>query len=364
MNELVKMKDKKFNDKTFIMNCDMPSDLFTVKGIKAEYRTLAKLWHPDVNKHSEGLYIMSKINALYNEGLNLIAQNKFYEKDRLINRRKTTQKSQEQPKKSTEPPKTKRSKTKRTIEVINLEGKKIRFKYLKRVLIELGFMYVSETYVMFEITKLKRRIFMDALQAVEQCNQGFLKIQVPQVIDSFETQTHGYIVIKKEKGVEPVVVLEHVSSYLKPLASRKICEGLFYDMTVLKHMGMTTTGLDKELLFINVYNGKLSNFGTYFYLHEFNATLKRAPKDVSESLNEIKAKQGESRIIELVKSTVHKLNERSGGVVDDFYNWIHTLESDSLEMSLAESQVFNRAIASVTNHGFDLENYYAAISSQ
>lgn len=358
------MKEQKFNDKAFILKCDMPSDLFTVRGIKSEYRKLAKIWHPDVNKTSEGLYIMSKVNALYNEGLNLIAQNKFYEKDRLINRRKTKSSApQDGNNKEQGAYATKRSKVKRTIELVSLENKNIRFKYLKRIQIELGFMYISESYIMFEITRLKRRIFLDALETVQSFNNGFFTMNLPMVIDSFETKTHGYIVIRKEKGVEPVVVLEQFSSYLKPLASRKICEGLFYDFTALKHMGLTSTGLDKELMFIDVSNGSLTNFGIYFYLHEFNASLKRAPKEISESLNEIKVKQGETMLIKLIVDTVSKLNQKSGGVIDDFCNWIETLHSDSLEVSLAESQVFNRAIASVTNHGFDLENYYSAIST-
>lgn len=358
------MKEQKFNDKAFILKCDMPSDLFTVRGIKSEYRKLAKIWHPDVNKTSEGLYIMSKVNALYNEGLHLIAQNKFYEKDRLINRRKVKPTSSyEGQNKEHGTYATKRSKVKRAIELVSLENKNIRFKYLKRIQIELGFMYISESYILFEITRLKRRIFLDALETVKTANKGFFKMNIPNVIDTFETKTHGYIVIKKEKGVEPVVVLEQFSSYLKPLASRKICEGLFYDFTALKHMGLTSTGLDKELMFIDVSNGALTNLGHYFYLHEFNASLKRAPKEVSESLNEIKVKQGETMLIKLIVDTVSKLNQKSGGVIDDFCNWIETLHSDSLEVSLAESQVFNRAIASVTNHGFDLENYYFSISS-
>ncbi|GAB6108423.1 J domain-containing protein [Fusibacter bizertensis] len=79
-------KKDKFGNKEFIMSCDMPSELFTVKGIKREYRILAKMWHPDVSSLKEALFIMSKINALYNEGQLLIEQNKFYEKERLIYR--------------------------------------------------------------------------------------------------------------------------------------------------------------------------------------------------------------------------------------------------------------------------------------
>ncbi len=357
------MKKDRFGDKNFIMNCDMPSDIFTVRGIKSEYRALAKIWHPDINASKEGLYMMSKINALYNEGLKLIAENKFYEKDRLLNGRRKTKPPEPKASPEPEPKVNKRSKKKRTIELKTAAGKCVRFKYLKRVLIELGFMYVSEQYVMLEITKLKRRIFIDAVETIRLANNGFLKLDMPIIVDSFETKTHGYVVIKKQKGVEPIRVLENFSGYLKPLASRKICEGLFYDMTVLKHMGLTSSGIDKDLLFIDVCNGKLHNYGLYFYLHEFNASIKRAPKGISEQMHHIKSKSGEGLIIELVKDNVELLNESSGGVVDDFFNWIKTLNCESLEVSLAESQVFNRAIASVTNHGFDLEHYYTAMSS-
>ena len=152
-------KKEKFSDKNYIMNCDMPSELFTVKGIKREYRALAKLWHPDISEVKEALYIMSKINALYKEGLTLIEQNKFYEKERLIYRnhkkQPTTNQStnQKQSKSSSssnkatsnpsettgandnntsyaqteQPEEVKRSKRKRSIELIKENGKCARF---------------------------------------------------------------------------------------------------------------------------------------------------------------------------------------------------------------------------------------------
>ena len=389
-------KKEKFSDKNYIMNCDMPSELFTVKGIKREYRALAKLWHPDISEVKEALYIMSKINALYKEGLTLIEQNKFYEKERLIYRnhkkQPTTNQStnQKQSKSSSssnkassdpsettqsydnntsyaqteQPEEVKRSKRKRSIELIKENGKCARFKYLKRVMIELGFMYVSEEYVMIETTKLKRKIFMDSITLLMAADKTYFKIDIPNVVDHFDTTTHGYIVLKKEKGVEPIVVLESVMGYLKPLGSRKICEGIFYDLTALKYLGYTSTALDKDLWFIDVNTGKLHNYGLYFYLHEFSSKLCRAPKTISKALRGLKPRDNETLLIELVKSAMIHLNFSNGLKVDDFHRWLETLSEDSLEVSLAESQVFNRSIASVTTHGFDLDHYYATISYQ
>lgn len=389
-------KKEKFNDKSYIMNCDMPSELFTVKGIKREYRALAKLWHPDISDVKEALYIMSKINALYKEGLSLIEQNKFYEKERLIYRnhkkQPTTNQSSNQKQNTSssssnksaygssestpandnntsyaqteQPEEVKRSKRKRSIELIKENGKCARFKYLKRVMIELGFMYVSEEYVMIETTKLKRKIFMDSITLLMATDTTYFKINIPNVVDHFDTSTHGYIVLKKEKGVEPIVVLESVMGYLKPLGSRKICEGIFYDLTALKYLGYTSTALDKDLWFIDVNTGKLHNYGLYFYLHEFSSKLCRAPKTISKTLRGLKPRDNETLLIELVKSAMIHLNFSNGLKVDDFHRWLETLAEDSLEVSLAESQVFNRSIASVTTHGFDLDYYYATISYQ
>lgn len=389
-------KKEKFNDKNYIMNCDMPSELFTVKGIKREYRALAKLWHPDISEVKEALYIMSKINALYKEGLTLIEQNKFYEKERLIYRNhkkqptanqnssqkqntshSSTDKSASGPSESTQtydtnasyaqteqPEEIKRSKRKRSIELVKENGKCARFKYLKRVMIELGFMYVSEEYVMIETTKLKRKIFMDSITLLMTSDTTYFKLNIPNVVDHFDTSTHGYIVLKKEKGVEPIIVLESVMGYLKPLGSRKICEGIFYDLTALKYLGYTSTALDKDLWFIDVNTGKLHNYGLYFYLHEFSSKLCRAPKTISKALRGLKPRDNETLLIELVKSAMIHLNFSNGLKVDDFHRWLETLAEDSLEVSLAESQVFNRSIASVTTHGFDLDHYYATISYQ
>lgn len=353
-----------YNNKAFIMNCDMPSDLFTVKGIKREYRALAKIWHPDVSEVKEALFIMSKINALYNEGQQLIEQNKFYEKERLIYRGRSKQSYSAEASKVEveEASPVKRSKRKRSIELKSTEGKCIRFKYLKRVMIELGFMYVSEQHILLEITKLKKKIYLDSIELLKQRSEGYFKISLPEIIDSFDTESHGYLVFKKEKGIEPILVLETFVGYLKPLGSRKICEGIFYDLTALKYLGFTTTALDKDLWFIDVNTGKLYNYGICFYLHEFSSKLGRAPKVVAESLRQLSPKDNESLIIDLVKNIIVNLNLANGLKADDFHRWIQGLRSDSLEMSLAESQVFNRSIASVTNHGFDLDTYYEAIS--
>ena len=388
-------KKNKFLDQNYIMRCTMPSELFTVKNIKREYRALAKIWHPDVSTVKEALYIMSKINALYNEGQILIDQNKFYEKERIIYRgRKPSDEWDENPASSKSKDKTttqtssqtshktrpssesvsqteedvrdsiKRSKRKRSIELVTTTGKCVRFKYLKRVMIELGFMYLSEEYVLLEITKLKRKIFMDSVAMIRNSDEAYFKIALPEVIDSFDTQSHGYVVLKKERGVEPIVVLETVMGYLKPLGSRKICEGIFYDLMALKYMGLTSTALDKDLWFIDVNTGKLHNYGLYFYLHEFNSKLVRAPKEVTESLKQLSPRDNESLIIDLVKNTMVNLNNTNGLKVDDFHKWLVEVKHDSIEISLAESQVFNRSIVSVTTHGFDLDHYYTHLSYQ
>ena len=398
-------KKNKFLDQNYIMRCTMPSELFTVKNIKREYRALAKIWHPDVSKVKEALYIMSKINALYNEGQILIDQNKFYEKERIIYRgrkpseeddvdqtsssawnrssmRSSTQSSQKKTSshefegrpnvddsqtdfaKNSEPEAIKRSKRKRSIELVTTTGKCVRFKYLKRVMIELGFMYLSEEHVLLEITKLKRKIFMDSVAMIRNSDEAYFKIALPEVIDSFDTQSHGYVVLKKERGVEPIVVLETVMGYLKPLGSRKICEGIFYDLMALKYMGLTSTALDKDLWFIDVNTGKLHNYGLYFYLHEFNSKLVRAPKEVTESLKQLSPRDNESLIIDLVKNTMVNLNNTNGLKIDDFHKWLMDVKHDSIEKSLAESQVFNRSIISVTTHGFDLDHYYTNLSYQ
>lgn len=358
-------KKDKFNNQLYIMNCTMPSELFTVRGIKTEYRKLAKIWHPDISDLQESLYIMSKINALYKEGVALIEQNKFYEKERLINRRKgkPVQSSKEDFKDVSSTEDIKRSRKKRVIEIKNTNGTVVRFRYLRRLMIELGFMYVSEGHILLEITKLKRKIFMDSLNLVKCSGNGYFKIPVPEVVDTFESPSHGYIVLKKDRGVEPIVVLETIDGYLKHLGSRKLCEGIFYDLTALKYMGLTSTGLERDLLFVDVATGKVHNMGLYFYLHEFNGKLSRAPQEVSESLLHIRPRNNEAVIIDLVKDLILKLNGHYKLKVDDFHKWLMQLNSDSLEMSLAESQVFNRAIVSVTTHGFDLETYYAAISN-
>lgn len=382
-------KKNKFLDQNYIMRCTMPSELFTVKNIKREYRALAKIWHPDVSTVKEALYIMSKINALYNEGQILIDQNKFYEKERIIyrGRKPVDDEDEAQPSVKAKPSRAseprpeedfrntdssgsgeaepiKRSKRKRSIELVTTTGKCVRFKYLKRVMIELGFMYLSEEYVLLEITKLKRKIFMDSVAMIRNSDEAYFKIALPEIIDSFDTQSHGYVVLKKERGVEPIVVLETVMGYLKPLGSRKICEGIFYDLMALKYMGLTSTALDKDLWFIDVNTGKLHNYGLYFYLHEFNSKLVRAPKEVTESLKQLSPRDNESLIIDLVKNTMVNLNNTNGLKVDDFHKWLVEVKHDSIEISLAESQVFNRSIVSVTTHGFDLDHYYTHLSYQ
>lgn len=349
----------------------MPSQLFTVDNIKSEYRALAKIWHPDRSQSNESLYIMGKINALYKEGSTLIKANKFYEKERLqgypTDFKKTSESKVNQTPKASAQHKEKnnsrRSTSKRTIELVKTSGQTVRFKYIKRLMIELGFIYLSKTYILLEVTKLKRKIFVDAVEKVSSLDHRFFQIQIPHIVDTFETKTHGYIVIKKEKGIEPIISLELISNFLKPLAARKICEGIFYDLTALKHMGLTTAGIQKDLILIDVFNGQIHNYGLYFYLHAFHEDLIRAPQSVSKALHSIKPMDHESKLINLTKKMILNFHIDGGCQYDDFQDWLNQLNQHSLEETLAESQVFNRAIASVTNHGFSLEKYYMSLSS-
>ena len=355
-------KTDKFNDKKFITMASMPSELFTVRGIKSEYRKLAKIWHPDISKDQDALIIMGKINSLYHEGLSLIEQNMFYEKERLIYRNgKKESPKKEKTKKDADINPVKRSRKKLAVEIKKTDGTCVKLRYIKRLEIELGQMYVSEEYILLEISKLKKRIFLDAYTQIKSISKDGSFPTLPNLIDSFESKTHGYLVFKKKKGIEPVSLLSKADGYQKLTASRKICEGILKDLVWLKSKGLTTTAFESDLWFLDIDTGDFYNFGCCFYLHKFTDDLLRMPKAISDKAFSVKSTNNETKIVKIIKNTVIEYNIQNGLSNGQFHKWITSITEPNLDDLFKESVSLNKGIGTVTTSVFNLENYYDSI---
>ena len=117
-----------------ILRAAQPGAIFTgadERTLAGEFRILAKLWHPDINKSKDAAQVMARIKKLYDDGLTMLQQGKW-EIPGLL---KLTDKN---------------------------EDKEYRIHYLASHAFELGMMYINNSMVAYVLDAQHRDLFDNA----------------------------------------------------------------------------------------------------------------------------------------------------------------------------------------------------------
>lgn len=344
-----------------ILSINMPSEIFTVRGIKKEYRLLAKKWHPDVNEGSNrSRYVMSKINALYTEGLSLIELGTFYEKERAL-KKTTGYNTSEYTKYNYDDIKPKMEIKKKCIEILRNNNKNSKLNYIHKYNFDLGTIYLSENVIMYEVSKKLKDLYISNYKLLKNTETNLINFELPHIIDYFEDFEckKGYIVIRKSKDILPIsILINNNSNVSNALLIRKIGEGLFKSATSLKHKELMTLGIDNNSIFINVTNGTVFLYGSLFYMNNILQTIKNAPLDILNLVSKFDITNNEKLLIQVLKSVLMQLSIKMGLKLDDYYRWLLSHNSDLLEENLASVEVYNRAICTVLNQGKNSNDIY------
>lgn len=114
----------------------------------AEYREIARAYHPDISSDPQANEVMAKVNQLYEEALKLIESGTWEVSNRLILRDKS--------------------------------GKKYIGKYLKQFPFELGEAYIANSTVTYVFKENHKRFFDNAVSQIK----GLRYTKVPEIIVS------------------------------------------------------------------------------------------------------------------------------------------------------------------------------------
>lgn len=167
-----------------ILNMKEAGELFSCpENIKAEYKQLARQWHPDISGNNE---VMSKINVLFKEGL-ILAESGKWKKPNFV-------------------------------AVKGKDGRKRELSYLTSFNFELGVTYIGNTFLAYFIDKPNRSLYNNAINVIKSLKYSSENMRkeceryMPIILDTFETDEHLVLVIKKTKDL---LSLRHVLEYFK-----------------------------------------------------------------------------------------------------------------------------------------------------
>lgn len=157
-----------------ILKMTSPGELFSnPHTVKAEYKELTKVWHPDLNSNSkEAQDVMSHINKLYNQAQEMIESGKWINVDMFSVRCK--------------------------------DGKIREIHYQIARPFELGTMYVANRVVVYIVDGKHKNLFNNARERIASFRFANKRMEdevlkyLPTVIDTFETNdnTLGMVVTK------------------------------------------------------------------------------------------------------------------------------------------------------------------------
>jgi len=241
-----------------ILNTEIVGDLFSndINKIKDEYKKLAKIWHPDINKDKNASDIFAKISELYNAALAMIENGKWEKSNYII--------------------------------INKSDGKKIALNYYTKFEFELGICYVCKTKVIYVLDKDKEKYYNNAVRSIKAIKYKDKKMEedlsrfMPKMYDNFKT-SDGECVLVLEK-TEDVYPLKNVHEYFSNSIEDKhvawIISRLYNIACFLKFSGIVHNGININNCFISPEFHSIILLGGWWYTTEEDAKMIGTTKDI------------------------------------------------------------------------------------
>lgn len=246
------------SDAKSILAMEKPGDLFSpnVAKMKSEYKNLAKMWHPDV--HSDpalASQVMSKINELYETGLQLLREGKWAKSN--------------------------------FVQFRSLDGKMRNVNFLAELPFELGKCYVCRSVVVYAVDVHYKQFFDNYIHSVENLKFADANMKaeftrfLPRIRDRFQTSDQYVIAVEKPYDVLPLRhILDHFGGTLPDRHVAWILSSLYNIACFLNYNGVAHNGITLDNYFISPsqHNGML--LGGWWYSRSFGDRMIGVPTDV------------------------------------------------------------------------------------
>lgn len=167
---------------TEILKANKCGDLFeeNVDSIKTEYRALAKLYHPDINKSKEAIEVFTKINNLYDKALKLIDKGEWEVSNEVMLKTK--------------------------------QGKVLKYIYLSEKTFELGKFYICRNKIIYILEQKHSKYYNNAVENIRNLSYADTEMRkeisryMPEIEDNFEIADGTWCIILKK--TDDVFLLE------------------------------------------------------------------------------------------------------------------------------------------------------------
>lgn len=249
---------KDFYNADFILSVSNAGDLFSNNAIKIkeEYKALVKIWHPDVNKTLNSSCVLSKINMLYEQALELIKNNQW-EKTGLI-------------------------------QLCTINNKILNIEFISYVDFELGKIYICDDYIIYLFDYDKQEFYKNMLERISKLKfydksmQNEFKESLPNVLSYYYLKNGSYCIIIKKS--HDVFMLSDVLRYYKNdfddrhaawIISRLLNLECYFEFSGIVH-----NGINIHNCFICPKNHRVFIYGGFWYMTNINEKMLGVSKEI------------------------------------------------------------------------------------
>jgi len=280
-----------------ILSIAIPETLFSASAQEArqEYRTLARLWHPDCQSEPNSIHVFAHIVELYR-----LAQEKLVTGDWDLN----CEKIEEQ--------------VARLRRFKLTDNSVVTCKYRICQPFELGKMYVSENSVSFEIENQFEELFEQGrrrIHAIRFKNDAMaleMSKYLPQIIREFKTSSARVLIVRKTPDqILLSDIIKHFNGRLSPIEHVGwILNNLLNIACYLEWAGLTHNGITAHTVFVSPLRHCSMLLGGWWYATKAGEPLAFLPEDAVPSVppDVLRTKRADHRTdLELIRSIGRQL---------------------------------------------------------
>lgn len=245
-------------DAATILSITKCGDLFPYgeDKVKAKYKELVKVWHPDTNSDPEASNVFAKITELYNHALELLADGQWEKTNYIL--------------------------------ISKDNGKKIALNYDTCFDFELGTCYVTKTKVVYVLGSDKEKYYNNAIRRIKGLQYKDKKMKedlsrfFPKIYQTFKTNNGEYvIVLDKTEDVYPLKnVFEYFNNKIDDKHVAWIISRLCNLTCYLKFSGLVHNGININNCFISPKYHSILLLGGWWYTTKEDENMIGTTKDI------------------------------------------------------------------------------------
>jgi len=297
-------------------------DLFsqnTEQVVKAEYRQMAKVYHPDTCKLPNATDVFKKINEMYMHAMELIKVGKWEMSNMLS--------------------------------FHSAAGKEYRTYFLRSVDFELGTMYAADKSVTYMLDQVYKKYFDNALEQIKKLKyaNGEMEKEIsrymPNIRFSFDTDDGKHcLILNKTPDVFLLSdVLKHYNGSIPDRHVAWIISRLCNLCCYFGYAGIVHHGLTLENILISPQYHTLMPYGGWWYTRNLGDKLLGVSKSVYDVMP-VKAKGDKAAVFQTDLESVKMIGRQLLGTESAPQAMLDYLNSGSSTDPMKEFEIWNKAL--------------------